>query len=181
MLGLATLGPKEEEGTAMGVCTRLRKLDDVATELGTGQPVAVLYCNNCVRACGSGGEAHMDRISQDLRQRGVRIEDELVVTNPCCRGFLEDYDPGGAVQVALLVACTPAAFAFQTLYPDIRTVVALETIGLFMNSKAKGRLKLATTFPGYEHLKGREFKLGDTTTMYEDEQLVAAEATEVSP
>jgi hypothetical protein len=149
-------------------------------ELGSSDPVTVIYCNNCVRACGSGGEDHMAGISQHLRERGVRIEDEVLVTNPCCRGFLEDYDPGGAVKTVLLVACTPTAFAFQTLHPETRTVVALETIGLFINSKAKGRLKLAMTFPGHEELQGKEFKLGDATTIYDDEQLVLVGMTEVS-
>lgn len=164
----------------MGVCTRLRDLDQVATELGSSELVTVVYCNNCVRACGSGGEAQMDRISRHLRARGVRIEDEILITNPCCRGFLEDYDPGDAVKTVLLVACTPTAFAFQTLHPEIRTVVALDTIGLFINSKAKGRLKLAATFPGFEELQGKEFKLGDSTTIYDDEQLLLVGTTEVS-
>jgi hypothetical protein len=164
----------------MGVCTRLRDLDHVAGELGSSELAAVIYCNNCVRACGSGGEAHMARISGELRRRGVRIEDEILVTNPCCRQFLQDYDPGGAVKAVLLVACSPTAFAFRTLHPDLRTVVALDTIGLFINSKAKGRLKLAMTFPGHEALQGKEFKLGDSTTMYDDEQIVAVGTTEVS-
>jgi len=122
----------------------------------------------------------MARISQHLRSHGVRIEEEILITNPCCRSFLEDYQPAGAVKTVLLVACEPVAFAFQTLQPDLKTVVALETLGLFINSKAKGRLKLATTFPGFEHLQGKEFKLGDVNTMYDDEQLVAVESTEVS-
>ena len=164
----------------MGVCTRLRDLDRVAKELGSSELVAVIYCNNCVRACGSGGEAHMTRISQELRQRGVRIEDEILVTNPCCRGFLEDHAQASAVKAVLIVACSPVAYAFQTLHPATRTVVALETIGLFINSKAKGRVKLAMAFPGYEELQGKEFKLGDASTMYDDEQIVAVEPTEVS-
>jgi len=164
----------------MGVCTRLRDLDQVATELGSSEPVAVIYCNNCVRACGSGGEDHMERITAGLRARGVRIEEEFLVTNPCCRGFLEDHAQASAVKAVLIVACSPVAYAFQTLHPATRTVVALETIGLFINSKAKGRLKLAMTFPGYEDLAGKEFKMGDATTMYDDEQIVARSSAEVS-
>lgn len=163
----------------MGVCTRLRDLNDVAAELGTSQPTAVIYCNNCVRACGSGGEPQMARISQTLRELGVRLEEEVMATNPCCRGFLEEYRPAGAVRTVLMVACEPAAFALQTLRPDLRLVVALDTLGLFINSKAKGRLKLAMAFPGFEHLQGKEFKLGDVTTMYDDELLPAPRATEV--
>lgn len=164
----------------MGVCTRLRDLDDVAAETGSTEPATVLYCNNCVRACGSGGEGRMKEISRALRERGVRIEEELLVTNPCCRGFLEEYRPAGAVKVVVAVACDPVLWALQSLHPQLRIVVALETIGLFINSKAKGRLKLAMTFPGYEELQGKEFKLGDSTTMYDDE-LLQAPSMEVSP
>jgi len=153
----------------MGVCTRLLDLEVVAAQVGSTEPAAVIYCNNCVRACGSGGEGRMQEISRTLRQRGVRIEEEILVTNPCCRSFLEEYRPGGAVKVLLAVACDPVAFALRTLHPKLRTVVALETLGLFINSKARNRLKLAMTFPGFEALQDKEFKLGDVTTMYDDQ------------
>jgi len=53
----------------------------------------------------------------------------------------------------------------------IKLISATETLGLFMASKADGIVKLMMPFPGYEDLKGVEFKLGDSRTKLEGEKL----------
>jgi len=155
----------------MGVLSRQRNIKDVASEVGGDDRVAVLSCNNCVRACGCGGEVHLDRICGELGESGVRVEETILIPNPCARGYLENYPLGDAVSAAVILACPGCAAGFKTLHPDIRVVAGIESLGLFVNSKSKGRLKLAAVFPGYESLKDKEFKLGDTSVMFDDEQM----------
>jgi|APSaa5957512622_1039677.scaffolds.fasta_scaffold96179_2 hypothetical protein len=155
----------------MGVLSRLRDFDEVAAEIGREDAVAVLSCNNCVRACGTGGEMHLTRICNELAARGVRVDEQILIPNPCSRGYLENYPLGDSIKAAVLMTCVGTEAGFRTVHPTVRTVTGVESLGLFINSKAKGRLKLIAPFPGFENLKNKEFKLGDTKTMYEDEQL----------
>ena len=101
----------------------------------------------------------------------VRIEDRVLITNPCSRGYLEDLRLSPAVKTVVLMGCNGAMTGFTTLYPGKKLVSATETLGLFVVSKADGVVKLMMPFPGYEDLKGKEFKLGDTCIQLEGEKL----------
>ena len=76
-------------------------------------------------------------------------------------------------------ALPSAQLSVQRNHPELRVVAGVETLGLFVNSKAQGRLKLIAPFPDYRDLQHKEFKLGDTAVMYDDEQLVVAAPPEV--
>jgi len=155
----------------MGVISRLRPMDDVVEELDSAEPLAVISCNNCVKAAGAGGEGVWEGVCDELEERGYRIEQRVLITNPCSRGYFEDLKLSPAVKAVVLLACSGAQNGFATLWPDIRLVSATETLGLFMASKADGVVKLMMPFPGYEDLKGTEFKLGDSRTQLEGEKL----------
>lgn len=158
----------------MGVITRLLPTDDVAAQLDPAEPLAVISCNNCVKVAGAGGEGVWEDVCKDLAERGFRIEQRVLITNPCSRGYFEDLRLSPAVKAVVLLACAGAQNGFKTLWPDIRLVSATETLGLFMASKADGIVKLLMPFPGYVDLKGAEFKLGDSRTRLEGEKLVVA-------
>ena len=155
----------------MGVITRLLPTEDVVARLDPSEPVAVISCNNCVKAAGAGGEGVWEGVCKDLEERGFRIEQRVLITNPCSRGYFEDLKLSPAVRAVVLLACSGAQNGFATLWPDIKLVPATETLGLFMASKADGVVKLMLPFPGYEDLKGTEFKLGDSRTKLEGERL----------
>ncbi len=149
----------------MGALTRLRPFDDVASELRRGEPLAVISCNNCVRVSGAGGEGVWEGFCRELKRRGFLVEQEVLVTNPCSRGYLEDLRVEPAVKTVVLLACAGARAGLATLHPDLNIVEATETLGLFVASKADGVIKLAMAFPEYAELQGREFKFGDTQTL----------------
>ena len=163
----------------MGVLSVLRDTKDIASETGTTDSVALISCNNCIRGCGAGGEMHMPRISKELKSLGVRVEEEILITNPCSRGYLENRDLSSAVDATVIFACPGTQAAFSTLHPDVRVVAGVESLGLMINSKAKGRIKLVMPFPGHEDLKGVEFKAGDTSVQFDDELLGLNEGKEV--
>jgi len=158
----------------MGAITRLRPMDDVVAELDPAEPLAVISCNNCVKVAGSGGEGVWEAFCDELTARGFRIEDRVLITNPCSRGYLENLTLSPAVKTVVLMACYGAQNGFKTVFPDLKLVSATETLGLFVVSKADDVVKLMMPFPGYEHLKGTEFKLGDTRTVSKGEKLVMA-------
>lgn len=155
----------------MGAITRLRPMDDIVQDLDPKEPIAVISCNNCVKVCGSGGEGVWEPFCDDLRERGFRIEDRVLITNPCSRAYLEDLSLSSAVKACVMLACDGAMKGFETVFPDIKLVPATETMGLFIVSKADGVVKLVIPFPGYEDLEGKEFKLGDTKALLEGEKL----------
>ena len=155
----------------MGAITRLRPMDDIVKDLDPKEPIAVISCNNCVRVCGSGGEGVWEPFCDELRERGFRIEDRILITNPCSRGYLENLSLSPAVKACVMMACHGAENGFRTLYPKIKLVSATDTLGLFIVSKADDVVKLAIALPGYEDMVGQEFKLADSRTMLEGEKL----------
>lgn len=156
----------------MGVITRLRPMEEVVSELDPADPLAVISCNNCVKVAGAGGEGVWETVCDELKKRGFRLEDRVLITNPCSRGYQEDLRLSPAVKTVVMLACEGAQNAFSSLFPDLKLVTATETLGLFVASKGDGVVKLMMPFPGHEDLKGREFAFGNSRVMLEDEKLV---------
>ena len=155
----------------MGALTRKRPMDDIVKELDPKEYIAVISCNNCVKISGAGGEGVWEGFCDELEKRGFRIEDRILITTPCSRGYLENLTLSPVVKTVVMLACEGAHNGFKTIFPDIHLVAANETMGLFVASKADGVVKLAMTFPGYEALQDKEFKLKDTQTMLEGEKI----------
>lgn len=148
----------------MGVLTRPRPMDDIVAELDRSEPVAVISCNNCVRISGAGGEGVFEPFCKELRARGFRVEQEILVTNPCSRGYLEDLRLAPAVKTVLLMACRGAQSGFISLHPDMHMVPTTDSLGLYVVSMADGVVKLMAPFPEFAHLKNVEYapgKVGD--------------------
>jgi hypothetical protein len=164
----------------MGVLSVLRNIDKIADDAGRDAAVAVVSCNNCIRACGAGGEMHLDRICDELAARGVRVEERILVTNPCSRGYLENYNLGSAVKAMVVLACPGTQAGVKSLHPDVEVVAGVDSLGLMISSKATGRLKLVATFPGYEEQLGAEFKMGDTSVVFDDRVLAMNDEVEVT-
>jgi len=160
----------------MAVITRLRPIEEVVDELDPKEPLAVISCNNCVKVVGAGGEGVWEPFCEELRKRGFRIEDRVLITNPCSRGYLEDLSLSPAVKTVVMLACSGAQKGFETVFPGIKLVSGVETLGLFIASKADGVVKLMMPFPGYEDLKGKEYKLGDSATEMGEEKLVICQS-----
>ncbi len=158
----------------MGVITRLLPVDEVAGKLDPAEPLAVISCNNCVKVAGAGGEGVWEAYCDELERRGYRVEQRVLITNPCSRGYYEDLRLSPAVKAVVLLACAGAQNGFATVWPDVKLVPATETLGLFLASKADGVVKLMQPFPGYEDLQGAEFNLGDSHAQLEGERLVVA-------
>jgi hypothetical protein len=146
----------------MGALTRLRPIDDVIADIDTGEPVAVISCNNCVKVSGAGGEGVWEGYCHKLRERGVRIEQEVLITNPCSRGYFENMSISPAVKTVVLMACRGAQSGFHSLFSDKKLVSATETMGLFIASAREGAVKLAMAFPDFKHWLGKDFALGNT-------------------
>ena len=144
----------------MGVMTRPRPMHDIVADLDRSQPLTVISCNNCTRVSGAGGEAVIGPFCRDLRARGFRVEQEVLITNPCSRGYFEDLELAPASKAVVLMACRGAQSGFISLHPDLRMVPATETMGLFVVSKADGVIKLMAPFADFAHLKNAEFAIG---------------------
>lgn len=146
----------------MGALTRLRPMDEIVSELDPTEPVAVISCNNCVKVSGAGGEGVWEGFCKELKRRGIRVEQEMLITNPCSRGYFECMKLEPAVKTVVLMACRGAQSGFHSLFPKRKLVSATETLGLFISSTKEHAVQLAMAFPGYEDLLGRDFPLGKT-------------------
>jgi hypothetical protein len=159
----------------MGVLTRSRPIDDIVADLDPAKPIAVISCNNCVRASGSGGEGIWEKFCDELTRRGFTIEQRALITNPCSRGYFEDFEIASSVKTVVLMACIGGSSALQSAHPGVEVVETTETLGLFISSKADKALKLALPFPGYEKLAGKDFQLGNSQVIYPETRLPIGE------
>ena len=159
----------------MGVLTRSRSMDDITAELDPAEPIAVISCNTCVRASGSGGEGVWEQFCDELAARGFTIEQRSLITNPCSRGYLENLEIASSVKTVVLMACVGGSASLQSLHPELKVVETTETLGLFISSKADKALKLALAFPGHEELAGKDFQLGDSQVQYPETRLPIGE------
>ncbi len=146
----------------MGALTRLRPVDDVVAELDSSEPIAFISCNNCVRVSGAGGEGVWENYCAKMKKLGIRIEQEILITNPCSRGYFENLDIAPAVKTVVLMACRGAQSGFHSLFPNRKMISATETMGLFIASSREKAVKLAMAFHGFEKWVGRDFELGNT-------------------
>jgi hypothetical protein len=146
----------------MGALTRLRPVDDVVADLDPSEPIAFISCNNCVRVSGAGGEGVWEDYCAELKNRGIRIEQEILITNPCSRGYFENLQIAPAVKAVVLMACRGAQSGFHSLFPKRKMISATETMGLFIASARENAVKLAMAFPDFEEWLGRDFELGNT-------------------
>jgi hypothetical protein len=155
----------------MGVLTRPRPLDEIVAELDASEALSVISCNNCVRAAGSGGEGVWEKVCDDLVARGFRVEQRVLITNPCSRGYLEDLKIPSAVKTVVLLACRGGRASLLSLHPELKVVEGTETLGALISSKADKVLKLSVACPGYEKLLGKDFELGKAAAPYPQERL----------
>ena len=152
----------------MGALTRLRPMKDIMADLGKGESIAVISCNNCVRISGAGGEGVWEKVCEDLKQQGFNIEQEVLITNPCSRGYFENLKLVPGIKSVLLLACHGAQAGFKTIFPQVRLVSGTETMGLYVYSKKAGVVKLMMPTPGFEDLRGTEFTFGNTNAPLDD-------------
>lgn len=155
----------------MGVLSVIRTFDEIVSDVGANRKVTVISCNNCVRGCGCGGENHLPEICRSLEARGVSIVESILIANPCSRGYLENHTFLDPLSTIVFFACPGAQVGLKALHPTVRIVPGINSLGLGISSKKLGRLKLVATFPGYESLMGKEFKLGNTSISYDDQLL----------
>ncbi|MBN2094719.1 MAG: hypothetical protein JW727_01605 [Candidatus Aenigmarchaeota archaeon] len=110
------------------IVTELKPFDTITDELGKDDRICVVSCNTCARKCETGGKEGMEAISFKLQQEGYNIVCQALVGMPCGIKHLGEVMLGG--DVAVVLGCDASIHALRKLYPDIKIIPALNTVGL---------------------------------------------------
>ena len=105
------------------------KPDDVLKDmLNKQKKTAIISCNSCSSACGTGGRKKLDEITMSLKKDGYDVVQTDLIPMPCNVDLAEM--PKFDVDEFLILACDAAVNTFQMIFPDKKIIPGLNTIGL---------------------------------------------------
>ena len=97
----------------------------------------IVACDSCSIACDTGGRKNLDQLAMRLIQDGYDVVYTGLFPMPC-NVELEQI-PDFEVDELLILACDAAGNTFQTLFPSIKIIPGLDTIGIGAKD-AKGNI-----------------------------------------
>ena len=103
--------------TLFMIVTEMKPLSTIKKELKSGDRICLVSCNTCARKCETGGMKAMGDLAEKLKDEGYSVVGQTLV------GMI-----GG--NVAVVLGCDASIHALKTLYPEIKIIPALNTVGL---------------------------------------------------
>jgi len=125
------------------IVTEMKPLEAIKSELRSGDKICLVSCNTCARKCETGGMKAMNDLALKLKTEGFSVVGQTLVGMPCGLKQLDEVIIGG--NVALVLGCDASIHALKTLYPEIKIVPALNTVGLGSWDE-EGHVKLVRKF-----------------------------------
>jgi hypothetical protein len=110
------------------IVTEMKPLVKIKRELRINDKICLVSCNTCARKCETGGIKAMDDLARMLKDDGYSVVGQTLVGMPCGLKQLDEVIIGG--NVAVVLGCDASVHALRTLYPEIKIVPALNTVGL---------------------------------------------------
>lgn len=110
------------------IVTEMKPFEVIKKELGAGDKISLISCNTCARKCETGGKLAMNNLAEKLKEEGFSVVGQTLVGMPCGLSQLDEMMLSG--NVALVLGCDASIHALKTLFPGVKVVPALNTIGL---------------------------------------------------
>jgi hypothetical protein len=110
------------------IVTEMKPLEAIKSELRSGDKICLVSCNTCARKCETGGIKAMGDLAGQLKDDGYSVVGQTLVGMPCGLKQLDEVIIGG--NVAVVLGCDASIHALRTLYPEIKIIPALNTVGL---------------------------------------------------
>lgn len=118
-----------------GIIKRLKKLDKII----------ILSCNSCAKICKTGGEKELNRLKSKLEKDGFKVTSVVLIAVPCNLDMMEESKKEFIGNTIICLACDAAIHNLKKVFPKMKIIPALKTIGLgsFTN---KGYISQVRTF-----------------------------------
>lgn len=113
--------------------TRAIKYKEVAAQLDKDHDViALVSCNTCVRLAKTGGQAKMKKMATQLKGDEFQVKEGFLITLPCWDSCLENFKLNDQVNTVIIIGCSCAKAAIETLYPKMKVVSAIMDRGMLI-------------------------------------------------
>jgi len=137
-----------------------RPYQEITGALKKDDLIALISCNNCVRVCGTGGEAKMEQLAQQLRGDGYRVREGFLLTKACPQPYMGTVRLDPAVDTLVVLACYAGYSNAKRRFPDHKVVQTTEDCGLLITDSDRGAVQVAVAFEGHEDAVGKQFEIG---------------------
>jgi hypothetical protein len=125
------------------IVTEMKPLTAIKRELESSDKICIISCNTCARKCETGGMKAMGDLAQRLKEEGYSVVGQTLVGMPCGLNQIEELMIGG--NVAVVLGCDASIHAIRSLFPEIKIIPALNTVGLG-SWDDEGHVKLVRRF-----------------------------------
>jgi len=106
----------------------MKPLDSIKNNLEKGDKISLVSCNTCARKCETGGKEVMSELAEKLKSSGYNVIAETLVSMPCGLKQLDEIILEG--NAAVVLGCDASVKAISTLFPEVKVIPALDTVGL---------------------------------------------------
>lgn len=110
------------------IVTEMKPIAAIKSSLDRADRICLVSCNACARKCHTGGLEGMAELSEALRMEGFQVVGENLVGTGCGERQLTALNFRG--DTAVVLGCDASISAMERLYPDMKIVPALNTLGL---------------------------------------------------
>jgi hypothetical protein len=152
------------------VLTKLLPYNAITGELSKNDTISIISCNNCVRACGTGGEEKMKALAFKLRQDAYNVKDGFLITKACPQPYMGAVQLNPMVDTVIVLACYAGWSNAKRRFPGLKVIRTMEDVGILIADTEKGVVKLAKAFDKFKDQVGKEFEIG-TGKLMSSEQI----------
>ena len=152
------------------IFTISRSYDEITKELGKDSVISLISCNNCVRACGTGGQAKMRELAEKLKGDSYNVRDGFLLTKACPQPYMGAVRLDRTVDTLVVLACYAGYSNARRRFPDLKVVQTTEDVGLSIPDSDRRTLELAMAFAGHENLLGEQFEMGTGKPLWSNQE-----------
>ena len=105
--------------------------EKIKAQFKEGEKISIVTCNTCTRSQDAGGAKLMEEIADLLvKDVGIEIVEEIVLTTGCNADYYDHADPRGDVDKILCLGCWAGWTVIKNKFPDITVVAGVKTLGV---------------------------------------------------
>ncbi|MHA1448898.1 MAG: hypothetical protein ACTSP4_05705 [Candidatus Hodarchaeales archaeon] len=119
----------------MVVVTENIPYEELVKKLNKGEKLALITCNTCVRAYGTGGVEVMDKLEEQLSGDGFQITDRVVLATACFEDYIIAAPIGEEWSTAIILSCDSGYGVVKQHLKGKRIIRGLKTVGIQQGRK----------------------------------------------
>ena len=105
--------------------------ETIKAQFKKGEKISIVTCNTCTRSQDAGSAKLMEEIAGLLvKEVGVDIVEEIVLTTGCNADYYDHADPIGRVDKILCLGCWAGWTVIKRKFPKIPVIAGVRTLGI---------------------------------------------------